>query len=82
MGPAFWRELPLAMQALGADDAIRAVVIAARGREFEAPARPEEHGRPVGAGSGDGQHHGPRGARCGRERRTGLDQRRADCPSR
>jgi enoyl-CoA hydratase len=36
MGPNFWRELPIAMQALGADDAVRAVVIAARGPHFTA----------------------------------------------
>jgi enoyl-CoA hydratase len=36
MGPAFWKELPLAMQALGADDAVRAVVLAGRGPHFTA----------------------------------------------
>jgi enoyl-CoA hydratase len=36
MGPEFWRELPTAMEALGADDSVRAVVIAARGPHFTA----------------------------------------------
>lgn len=34
MGPAFWRDLPLAMADLSSDDTIRAVVLAARGRHF------------------------------------------------
>ena len=32
MGPAFWADLPLAMDELSADRAVRAIVIAARGR--------------------------------------------------
>ncbi len=36
MGPAFWEELPRAMQAVAADDAVRAVVLAARGPHFSA----------------------------------------------
>jgi enoyl-CoA hydratase len=34
MGPAFWDELPHAMAELGADDATRAIVLAARGEHF------------------------------------------------
>jgi enoyl-CoA hydratase len=34
MGPAFWEELPLAMEELGVDDGVRAVVVAARGPHF------------------------------------------------
>src|SRR5574337_208144 len=34
MGPDFWNELPVAMQALDADEQVRAVVIAARGPHF------------------------------------------------
>jgi enoyl-CoA hydratase len=34
MGPAFWSELPRAMAELGADEGVRAVVIAARGPHF------------------------------------------------
>jgi enoyl-CoA hydratase len=34
MGPAFWRELPLAMQGLSRDESVRVVVIAARGPHF------------------------------------------------
>jgi enoyl-CoA hydratase len=34
MGPAFWRDLPLAMAELGEDASVRAVVLAARGPHF------------------------------------------------
>jgi enoyl-CoA hydratase len=34
MGPAFWEELPRAMQEISGDDETRAVVLAARGRDF------------------------------------------------
>lgn len=34
MGPKFWEELPQVMDALAADDAVRVIVIAARGRHF------------------------------------------------
>ena len=34
MGPAFWHDLPVVMAELSGDDAVRAVVIAARGRHF------------------------------------------------
>lgn len=34
MGPAFWDELPRAMQELGADDEVRAIVLAAEGDHF------------------------------------------------
>ena len=34
MGPDFWDDLPVAMHAIGADPAVRAVVIAARGPHF------------------------------------------------
>jgi enoyl-CoA hydratase len=36
MNPDFWRELPVAMEALGADENVRAVVLAARGPHFTA----------------------------------------------
>ncbi len=36
MGPDFWKELPEAIEAINGDDAIRAVVIAARGPHFTA----------------------------------------------
>ena len=36
MGEAFWRDLPLVMDALGEDDDVRAVVLAAKGRHFTA----------------------------------------------
>lgn len=34
MGPAFWKELPETMRELGDDPEVRAVVLAARGRDF------------------------------------------------
>lgn len=34
MGPAFWKELPLAMRELGDDPEVRAIVIAGKGRDF------------------------------------------------
>lgn len=34
MGPAFWNELPVAMDEIAKDDSIRAVVLAGRGRDF------------------------------------------------
>lgn len=36
MGPAFWTDLPRAMEELGEDPDVRAVVLAARGRHFSA----------------------------------------------
>lgn len=36
MGEAFWRELPLAIEAIDADTAIRAVVLSGQGRHFTA----------------------------------------------
>lgn len=36
MGPDFWSELPRAMQEIGGDDRVRAVVLAARGPHFTA----------------------------------------------
>lgn len=36
MGPAFWNDLPLVMVELGADESVRAVVVAAKGRHFTA----------------------------------------------
>ena len=34
MGPAFWKELPLAMRELGDDPEVRAIMIAGKGRDF------------------------------------------------
>jgi enoyl-CoA hydratase len=36
MGPAFWRDLPLAMAELGDDESVRVVVLAAQGNHFTA----------------------------------------------
>ncbi|MEZ4308427.1 MAG: crotonase/enoyl-CoA hydratase family protein [Polyangiaceae bacterium] len=34
MGPDFWREMPIAFEKLGADDAVRAIVIRGKGEHF------------------------------------------------
>jgi enoyl-CoA hydratase len=82
MGPAFWRELPLAMQALGADDAVRAVVIAARGRDFSAGLDLKSMAGTVGAGAGEGSTQASRRrALLGEiERMQGSITAVADCP--
>lgn len=36
MGEAFWRDLPVLVEELGADDEVRAIVLAAKGRHFTA----------------------------------------------
>jgi enoyl-CoA hydratase len=53
MNPAFWRELPIAMEALSADENVRAVVIAARGPHFTAGLDLKTMGGTLGGG-GDG----------------------------
>jgi enoyl-CoA hydratase len=82
MGPAFWRELPIAMQALGADDGIRAVVIAARGRSFTAGLDLKSMGGTLAAGGGEGSSEASRRrALLGEiERMQGSITAVADCP--
>jgi enoyl-CoA hydratase len=53
MGPGFWEELPRAMHELGADTAVRAVVIAARGPHFTAGLDLTSMGGAI-AGGGEG----------------------------
>ncbi len=70
MGPAFWHDLPLAMNELSDDRAVRAVVIAARGPHFSVgldlkamagmlTGGPDGEGPDGGHGSQDGNGAGP-----------------------
>jgi enoyl-CoA hydratase len=54
MGPAFWDELPRAMHALGADDTVRAIVIAGRGPHFTTGLDLTSMGGTVGSGDREG----------------------------
>ncbi len=53
MGPEFWNELPQAMQILSEDDAVRAVVLAARGPHFTAGLDLKSMGGMLTGGDGD-----------------------------
>ena len=74
MGPDLWRDLPLAMGRLSADDSVRAVVLAARGPHFSVgldlhALAPILSGPAAGTGGGEpggseaGQAGGPTGGR-------------------
>lgn len=52
MGPDFWSELPQAMQEIGEDDRVRAVVLAARGPHFTAGLDLKTMGGTVAGGGG------------------------------
>ena len=52
MGPAFWDELPRAIGELGADDEVRAIVLAARGSHFTVGLDLKSMGGPIAEGSG------------------------------
>ena len=52
MGPAFWADLPVVMGELGADDDVRAIVLAAKGRHFTAGIDLTMFGAAVGGGDG------------------------------
>jgi enoyl-CoA hydratase len=54
MGPAFWDELPRAMAELGADDTVRAIVIAGRGPHFTTGLDLTSMGSTLGSGAGEG----------------------------
>jgi enoyl-CoA hydratase len=54
MGPAFWDELPRAMHDLGADDAVRAIVIAGRGPHFTTGLDLTAMGATLGGGEREG----------------------------
>lgn len=82
MGPEFWRELPIAMEALGADDAVRAVVLAARGPHFTAGLDLKTMGGTIGAGGGEPNSEAARRTRLLSEisRLQGSITAVADCP--
>jgi len=80
MGPAFWTDLPLVMAELGADEEVRAIVLAAKGKHFTAGIDLTMFG---GSLSGDG------GGSAVSKRRRFLDEVKrlqasitsvADCP--
>jgi enoyl-CoA hydratase len=52
MGPAFWSELPRAMEELGADPEVRAVVLAADGADFTVGLDLKAMGGSIAGGSG------------------------------
>jgi enoyl-CoA hydratase len=54
MGPAFWDELPRAMVDLGADDGVRAIVVAGRGPHFTTGLDLTTMGGSVAGGGGEG----------------------------
>lgn len=53
LAPPFWLEFPEAIEALGADDEIRAIVVAAKGRAFTVGLDLEAFGPALAAGSMD-----------------------------
>jgi len=65
MGPAFWDELPRAMDDLGADDTVRVIVLAGRGPHFTTGLDPSSMGSTLGGG-------GHAGAREAAKRRRTL----------
>ncbi len=88
MGPAFWEQLPSAMNELSADDQVRAVVVAARGPHFsvglDLKAVGEMIPTPGRADGGDGS--GPSMAARANAARAGILRMQrsvtsvADCP--
>lgn len=54
MGPAFWDELPRVMADLGADDAVRAIVLAGRGPHFTVGLDLKAMGGQIAEGGGGG----------------------------
>ena len=55
MGPALWTDLPAAMQELAEDDEVRAVVVAAKGRDFTVGLDLKTMGGTLAGGSGASQ---------------------------
>ncbi len=83
MNPDFWRELPIAMKALSADENVRAVVIAARGPHFTAGLDLKTMGGTIsGGGSGEPTSEAARRSALRREIRhlQGSITAVADCP--
>ena len=71
MGQDLWRDLPRAMAAVGDDDAVRAVVIAAKGPHFTVGLDLKEMGTLLmggGGGGGDGATSGARPSMAARAR--------------
>jgi enoyl-CoA hydratase len=52
MGPAFWKELPVAMEALAGDASVRAIVLAARGEHFTVGLDLKSMGQQIAGGEG------------------------------
>jgi enoyl-CoA hydratase len=52
MGPAFWKELPVAMEALAGDASVRAIVLAARGEHFTVGLDLKSMGQQIADGEG------------------------------
>src|SRR5262245_47966700 len=50
MGPAFWDELPRAMDELGGDESVRVIVLAARGAHFTVGLDLRSMGGPIAEG--------------------------------
>lgn len=76
MGPDFWHDLPLAMAGLSADDAVRAVVLAARGPHFSVGLDLKALGSILederGNGGGAGTGRGPSAASRARSARSAI----------
>jgi len=68
MGQDLWRDLPLAMTAVGEDDAVRAVVIAAKGPHFSVGLDLKEMGSMLTGGGGGGDSSGGRASMAARAR--------------
>jgi enoyl-CoA hydratase len=86
MGPALWADLPGAMAALGADESVRAVVVAARGPHFSVGLDLKAMGAVLGGGDGGGDAGPTSIAHRSRATRTGILRLQAavtavaDCP--
>lgn len=63
MGVAFWRDLPLLVEELADDDAVRAIVLAARGKHFTAGLDLAEMGGAVGGDRAGSSSQATRSAR-------------------
>jgi enoyl-CoA hydratase len=83
MGPAFWADLPVIMEELSEDDAVRVVVIAAKGKHFTAGLDLSSMALSAGGGAADGKRSpASRAARFLKEvkRLQGSITSVADCP--
>jgi enoyl-CoA hydratase len=86
MGPAFWRELPLAMRHLSSDDSVRVVVIAARGPHFSVGLDLSSLGDLAGEATPAGGGSAPSAAAIARRTRAEIERLQdsissvAECP--